>query len=182
VPEKTALLIVDMLNPYDHEDAEALVPNVERVIEPMAELIDRGRCEGVDLVWVNDNYGDWSASGKDLVDSALNGERPDLIEPIIPPDDEDFIVKARHSVFYTTPLDYMLGQRDIDHIVLAGQVTEQCILYSALDAYVRHFEVTVPADAVAHIDEDLARAALKMMEENMDAEITSCDQCTLVGA
>src|SRR4051812_1596801 len=116
-----------MLNPYDHEDAERLVPNVESVIETMAELIDRGRREGVDLVWINDNYGDWSASAGDLVQSALNGERPDLIEPIVPPDDEDFLVKARHSVFYTTPLDYLLGQRDIDHVVLAGQVTEQCI-------------------------------------------------------
>ena len=182
MPEKTALLIVDMLNPYDHEDAETLTPNVEPVVEAMGELIERGRREGVDLVWVNDNYGDWSASGRDLVENALNGARPDLIEPIVPPDDEDFLVKARHSVFYTTPLDYLLGQRDIDHIVLAGQVTEQCILYSSLDAYVRHFEVTVPADAVAHIDEDLARAALKMMEENMDAEITSCADCTLVGS
>ena len=117
-----------------------------------------------------------------MVESALNGERPDLIEPVVPPEEEDFLVKARHSVFYTTPLDYLLGQRDIDHVVLAGQVTEQCILYSALDAYVRHFEVTVPADAVAHIDEDLARAALKMMEENMNAEITSSADCTLVAS
>jgi nicotinamidase-related amidase len=51
-------------------------------------------------------------------------------------------------------------------------VTEQCILYSALDAYVRHFEATVPRDSVAHIDEELAAAALRMMEENMRAQIT----------
>jgi nicotinamidase-related amidase len=58
--------------------------------------------------------------------------------------------------------------------MLTGQVTEQCILYSALDAYVRHLEVTVPRDGVAHIHENLADAALEMMERNMDAEITSC--------
>src|SRR3954471_9416681 len=162
-----------MLNPYDHEDAENLLSSVEEVAHPIAGLIQRARDEGVELVWVNDNYGDWSASRDDLLQSALDGARPDLVEPIAPPEGVDFLVKARHSVFYTTPLEYLLGQRDVDHIVLAGQVTEQCILYSALDAYVRHFEVTVPADAVAHIDEDLARAALKMMEENMDAEITS---------
>jgi nicotinamidase-related amidase len=55
--------------------------------------------------------------------------------------------------------------------VLTGQVTEQCILYSALDAYVRHFDVAVPPDAVAHIHGDLADAALKMMERNMRAEL-----------
>jgi len=51
-------------------------------------------------------------------------------------------------------------------------VTEQCILYSALDAYIRHFDVRVPPDAVAHIYEDLADAALRMMERNMSADLT----------
>jgi nicotinamidase-related amidase len=73
-----------------------------------------------------------------------------------------------------TPLEYLLGQREIDHLVLVGQVTEQCILYSALDAYVRHLEVTVPPDGVACIHENLADAALEMMERNMSAELTPC--------
>jgi nicotinamidase-related amidase len=55
--------------------------------------------------------------------------------------------------------------------VLVGQVTEQCILYSALDAYIRHFRVTVPRDAVAHIHPDLGEAALTMMEVNMRADV-----------
>jgi nicotinamidase-related amidase len=58
--------------------------------------------------------------------------------------------------------------------VLIGQVTEQCILYSALDAYVRHYAVTVPTDGVAHIHETLADAALEMMQRNMDAELVRC--------
>jgi nicotinamidase-related amidase len=52
-------------------------------------------------------------------------------------------------------------------------VTEQCILYSALDAYVRHFSVCVPADAVAPIDRGLGDAALEMMRRNMRAEIVA---------
>ncbi len=54
---------------------------------------------------------------------------------------------------------------------LCGQVTEQCILYSALDAHIRHLDVTVPGDAVAHIHADLAEAALRMMERNMNADV-----------
>ena len=56
--------------------------------------------------------------------------------------------------------------------MLVGQVTEQCILYSALDAYVRRFSVAVPHDAVAGIHPDLADAALRMMKRNMRADIT----------
>ncbi|MFL5902849.1 MAG: cysteine hydrolase family protein, partial [Solirubrobacteraceae bacterium] len=76
-------------------------------------------------------------------------------------------------IFYMTPLEYLLGQKEIDHLILTGQVTEQCILYSALDAYVRHLKVSVPRDAVAHIHEELAEAAFRMMEINMGAEITA---------
>jgi nicotinamidase-related amidase len=43
----------------------------------------------------------------------------------------------------------------------------------ALDAYVRHFEVVVARDVVAHIHEDLAEAALRMMQRNMRAKVIS---------
>ena len=56
-------------------------------------------------------------------------------------------------------------------------MTEQCILYTALDAYVRHFTVVVPPDAVAHIHADLGDAALKMMQRNMSAEIVPAAEC-----
>ena len=105
--------------------------------------------------------------------SALAGRDRGLIEPIVPAEDLAFIVKARHSVFYETQLDYLLRRSDITRLIIVGQVTEQCILYSALDAYVRHYEVVVPRDGVAHIHPDLADAALQMMRRNMRATITS---------
>ena len=171
-----------MLNPYRHDDAEALTESVETIIEPVAALIARAQGEDAELIYVNDNYGDWNSSSEELAQRALEGARPDLIEPILPPEGADFVIKARHTIFYMTPLEYLLGQKDIDHLVLVGQVTEQCILYSALDAYVRHLHVTVPRDGVAHIYAKLADAALEMMERNMSAELTSCADVKLNAA
>ena len=168
-----------MLNTYDHEDADRLTANVQQVVEPIAALVDRAGDEGVEIIYVNDNYGDWNSSQEELAERAMSGRRPDLVEPILPPDEADFVIKARHTIFYMTPLEYLLSQKGIDHVVLAGQVTEQCILYSALDAYVRHLRVTIPPDGVAHIHEDLSDAALKMMERNMSAELTPCAECKL---
>jgi nicotinamidase-related amidase len=165
-----------MLNSYEHEDAERLTKSVETIVDPVRDLIGRAQDEGVELIYVNDNYGDWNSSQEELAQRALDGARPDLVEPLLPPDGADFVVKARHTIFYMTPLEYLLGQKEIEHLVLVGQVTEQCILYSALDAYVRHLDVTVPRDGVAHIYEDLADSALAMMERNMSAEITSCEE------
>jgi nicotinamidase-related amidase len=169
----SALIVVDMLNSYEHDDADRLTKSVERIVEPLSDLIARAEQDGTEIIYVNDNYGDWNSSQEELANRALKGARPDLVEPLLPPDSADFVLKARHTIFYMTPLEYLLGQKEIDHLVLTGQVTEQCILYSALDAYVRHLKVTVPRDAVAHIHEDLAEAAFRMMEINMGAEITA---------
>ena len=160
-----------MLNPYDHEDAEPLAEQVESRIEPLTRLIEAAEASEGDLVYVNDNYEDFTATSKDIGENAMRGRRPELVEPILPPKGSLFVQKVRHSAFYSSSLEHLLRERDVDTVVLAGQVTEQCILYSALDAYLRGFEVRVPEDAVAPIDPELGDAALKMMERNMSAEI-----------
>ena len=175
----TALIVIDMLNAYEHDDADDLAQSMESTLEPIRTLLHRAEDEDVELIYVNDNYSDWNSSQEKLARQALDGRRPDLVEPILPPDDASFVIKARHSIFYGTPLEYLLGQRECERLVLCGQVTEQCILYSALDAYVRHFQVTVPSDAVAHIHEHLAQSALEMMERNMSAEICLAEECDL---
>ena len=167
-----------MMNTYRHPDAEKLIPHVADIIDPLAALISEadGR-DDVDLIYVNDNYGDFTAEFSDIVRSAVHGERPDLVEPIVPPEGCRLMTKVRHSAFYATALAYLLSQLKPERVVLTGQVTEQCILYTALDAYVRHFPVVVPADAVAHIDPELSDAALTMMQRNMSAEIVFAKDC-----
>ena len=174
----TAVLVVDVLNTYEHPDAEVLVPNVEKIIEPLAELVRNAReSDDVDLIYINDNYGDFTAQFSDIVRAALDGARPDLVKPIAPEEGSRLLTKVRHSAFYSTPLAYLLSRLDAKRVILTGQVTEQCILYSALDAYVRHFPVVIPRDAVAHIDAELGAAALKVMERNMSAELTTAADC-----
>jgi nicotinamidase-related amidase len=177
--EQSALLIVDMLNSYEHDDADRLAESVRVTVPQIAGLIERAREEGVAVVYVNDNYGDWNSSSEELAQAAVNGRHPELVEPLLPRNDDAFVIKARHSVFYSTPLEYLLQTMDVGRIVLAGQATEQCILYSALDGYVRHFRVAVARDGVAHIYAHLADAACEMMERNMRAELAPADNLRL---
>jgi nicotinamidase-related amidase len=175
----TALLVVDMLNNYEHPDGDRLAERVERALPGIRALLSRAEETETPIVYVNDNYQNWGASADDLARQAMDGARPDLVEPILPPPERAFVVKARHSTFYETPLEYLLDQQGVDRLVFAGQVTEQCILYSALDAYVRHFEVVVPADAVAAIYDELGEAALQMMERNMGADLSRAEDVEL---
>lgn len=174
--EGTALIVVDVLNRYEHSDAGPLRRSMARVIDAISRLVANARDAGVAVVYVNDNYGDWSASREQLCERALSGADRSLVEPLLPPEDAWFVTKSRHSIFYETPLDYLLRSNGIERIVLSGQVTEQCILYSALDGYVRHYSIAIPKDAVAHIHSDLADAAVRMMQTNMRAHITSAEE------
>ncbi|MFF5389565.1 isochorismatase family cysteine hydrolase [Streptomyces sp. NPDC013012] len=172
---QTALVVIDMLNAYEHEDAEALVPSVRKALPGVEELLRRAREAGAPVIYVNDNFGRWRSHHGEILEAALAGRHPDLVEPIAPDEESLFVVKARHSAFFETPLAYLLGQLGVRRVVLCGQVTEQCILYSALDAHIRHFDVSLAPEAVAHIDADLADAALRMMEHNMSARIRPLD-------
>jgi len=100
-------------------------------------------------VYVNDNYGDFTAQFSDIVRAALDGARPDLVKPIVPGEDSRLLTKVRHSAFYSTPLAYLLGRLGTKR----------------------------PRDAVAHIDAELGAAACKMMEQNMSAELTTAADC-----
>ncbi|GAA1421886.1 cysteine hydrolase [Streptomyces thermospinosisporus] len=167
----TALIVIDMINTYDHKDAELLIPSAEPVVPVIADLLKRARRRDVPVIYVNDNFGEWRSHHGELLEKALSGPHARLVEPLRPDDSSLFVVKARHSIFFETPLNYLLSQQGIDRLVLCGQVTEQCILYSSLDAHIRHYQVVVPRDAVAHIHADLADAALRMMERNMGAKV-----------
>src|SRR3954452_10522454 len=125
----SALIVVDMLNRYDHADAEPLAASVRDRLPAMRSLIDAASERDVLTVYVNHNYGDWSAHRRSLAQHALAGKEPDLVKavaPLAPPEDVPFVIKARHSIFYQTQVEYLLRQEHIRRIVLLGQVTEQC--------------------------------------------------------
>jgi len=76
----TAVLVIDMMNSYEHPGAEHLTPNVAKIIEPLTDLVPRAReSDDVDLVYVNDNHGDFTAEFSDLVRAACDGARPDPV-------------------------------------------------------------------------------------------------------
>ena len=58
----TAVLVIDMFNDYDHPDGDRLADNVAAILDPLVGLIgDVGARDDVDLIYVNDNHGDFTA-------------------------------------------------------------------------------------------------------------------------
>jgi hypothetical protein len=165
---QTALIVVDTLNRYDHEteNARGVRP---QTLPHIVDLRDQAqRRDDVLLVYVNDNR---DAEPEALVEHALSGGHPELVEPIAPTDPVPFLPKGRHSIFYQTPLDHLLRVENVERLVHRAGHRAVHPLLSA-----RRLPTRVPArrptDAVVHIYEHLAQAALEMMERNMHADLT----------
>jgi nicotinamidase-related amidase len=170
------LLVVDMLSDYAFPDAEHVIPAAEAAVPAMLRAREGADELGVRVVYANDIHDDWHCSPERAVAHALEGRRPDLVRPLVPREGDAFLHKGQHSAFYGTPLAHLLHETAVQEVVICGQVTEQCVLYTALDAYVRDYEVTIVRDGVAALDDELGAAALRMMERNMSARLVSADE------
>jgi nicotinamidase-related amidase len=165
------LLIVDMITDYRFPDGEVAAASAQRAVPAIVRARAAADAAGIPVVYANDLAGDWECSRDALARRALDGERPDLVAPLLPRPEDAFFFKGQHSAFHGTPLSDLLHLVQAEEVVLTGQVTEQCILYTAQDAYVRDIAVTLVVDAVAPLDEELGAAALEMMRRNMSATL-----------
>ena len=77
---RTSLVVIDMINPYDHADADKLVGPVREVLPQVGGLLERAGDSDVPVIYVNDNFGSWRSNRDDLVESALRGHHPELVE------------------------------------------------------------------------------------------------------
>jgi nicotinamidase-related amidase len=88
------------------------------------------------------------------------------------PDHRDyFILKPKHSAFFSTPLDILLEHLGARTLILTGLLADSCILFTAQDAHVRGYRVVVPSDCVAARSPEDHRRAMAQLERGMDADV-----------
>jgi len=84
-----------------------------------------------------------------------------LADGLVPRPGEHKIVKSRFSAFFATNLDLVLRREGIDHIVVAGIQTPNCIRATAFDAIAHDYpSVAVLSDATAAQNEAIHSANL----------------------
>jgi nicotinamidase-related amidase len=161
---KDALLLVDLLNDFEHEDGERLLESFRARREGLVGVLGRARTEDVPVVYANDDFGAWDGDRERLVRRALEGRGRELVEAIQPQDGERFVVKPRYSAFDKTPLELILRELEVERLLLAGASTEGCVAQTAIDARELGFKVSVLAEACATVDERIERVALDYLE------------------
>lgn len=183
VPDSSpvALLLIDVINDMEFEGSEALVESSIPMARRLAALKKRARAASIPVVYINDNFGRWQSDFRKLVDHCLNdGVRGEEVARILAPEDDDyFVLKPKHSAFYSTTLDTLLNYLGAYRVILAGVAGNICILFSANDAYMRDLDLYVPADCIASNTDEENRQALEAMQKILKADITESDKLDL---
>jgi nicotinamidase-related amidase len=158
---RDALLLVDLIQTFEHEEGDALLESLRQRHSAMLEAIESARAAELPVIYANDNYGTWDGDARRLVKLAVEGRGGSLIEAIAPRDGDRFVVKPRYSAFDHTPLALILRELEIERILLAGAATEMCVVQTAIDAREEGYKVTILADACATTDEAMERLAFE---------------------
>lgn len=163
---RTTLLLVDFINPLEFPAARRLARPALAAARAAARLKARLREAGVQAVYANDNYGGWQSNFQSVYARcvAAGGVPAEMARLLAPGPDDITVLKPRHSAFFATPLQLLLEQLKAERLVLVGLATDLCVLFSALDAHVRGYQLWVPRDCVAAESPQRQRDALRYME------------------
>jgi nicotinamidase-related amidase len=168
---RDALVLVDVVQTFEHEDGDRLLESLRARHDGFVAALERGRSEGVPVVYANDNFGLWDGDAPRLVRSAVEGRGGELVEAIAPREGETFVVKPRYSAFDHTPLELILRELEVERLLLGGMSTEGCVAQTTIDARELGFKVTVLATACATTDERVEQLALGYLEQVAGARI-----------
>jgi nicotinamidase-related amidase len=167
----SALLIIDVLNPFDFEHGRTLADHTQRIVKPLQTFRSACHQQNIPVIYINDHYNLWQADFKKIYDKCLNNLSLPVIEALKPGDEDFFLIKPKHSAFYGTALNTLLHSLKVETLILSGIAGNICVLFTANDAYMREFNLIIPRDCIASVSENDNRFALEMMKNVLKAEI-----------
>jgi ureidoacrylate peracid hydrolase len=175
-PQKYATLIVDMQNDFvaddgvlpragmNNQSAKAIVPRVR-------ELVEFSRARGIPVIWAKMIYDSAADVGLLIERSAFyqhGGLRrgtwgAELVDGLEVQPGDYVIEKKRFSAFFNTPLDDLLRELGVTHLLVAGVRTDFCVESTIRDAFFRDYHIIMVKDCVAGYFQDLHENAIKTM-------------------
>jgi nicotinamidase/pyrazinamidase len=169
-----ALLIIDVINDFEHDDGDRLLASFRERHAAMTAALADARADSIAVIYVNDDRDRWDSNAPALIQHALSSDRSrEIVESLAPRPGEHVLLKHRYSAFDHTALDLLLERLDVARLVLIGAATEGCIVQTAIDARERGLKVTILADACASTNSELEVTALRYAEHVVGAWVSS---------
>ena len=176
-----ALLLIDVINDLAFDGGEDLLVQARPMAQAIAALKQRAQAANIPIIYVNDNLGHWRSDFQTVVEYCMRPGVPGReTTAMLRPDKNDyFVIKPRHSAFYQTSLDLLLKYLKVHKLILTGMAADMCVLFTVNDAYLREFEVIVPADCCAAESEIYCQQSLDLIERVLKADISPSTELDL---
>ncbi|MBD0372645.1 MAG: cysteine hydrolase [Pyrinomonadaceae bacterium] len=178
---QVALLLIDVINDMEFDTGEELLKHALPMARRLADLKRRAREAGIATIYVNDNFGRWQSDFNKLLSHCLEDDvcgKP-LAEILKPEEDDYFVLKPKHSGFFSTTLDTLLEYLQAKTLILTGLTGDICVLFTANDAYMRDFNLIIPSDCVASSTKERNEHALELMARVLKADTTPSTELDL---
>lgn len=170
---RTVLLLIDVINDLAFPTGRKLLRHGLPAARHTARLKARAARAGIPAIYVNDNFGRWRSDFRNQIDHCL-GEKSlgrEITRLLVPDENDYFVLKPRHSGFFSTTLEVLLDYLGAEKLILTGFASDICVLYTANDAYLRGYEIIVARDCVAAETAAANATALHQMRRNLHARI-----------
>jgi nicotinamidase/pyrazinamidase len=171
---KEALLIIDMLNDFVLKGAPLEVPETRKVVSNINREIEKARSEGNPVIYICDTHApdDKEFSNFGWPPHAVKGTKgAEVVDELKPQKGDIIIQKTTYSGFYNTFLDETLKKLGVDSLRLTGCVTHICVMFTASDAVLMDYKVTIVEDSVAGLAKEDHDAAIRIMKNVLGVRI-----------
>jgi nicotinamidase-related amidase len=166
-----ALLLIDVINDFDFPGADQLLRYARPMARNLLRLKQRAYKAGVPVIYVNDNFGRWKSDfRRTLEHCAQHGRGRDVVKLLRPEENDYFVLKPKHSGFFSSALDTLLRYLQTQTLILTGIAGNFCVLFTANDAYMRDFNLFVPADCTVSNTKKENDSALRLMKKFLKAD------------
>jgi nicotinamidase-related amidase len=168
-----ALLIIDVINTLEFPGAEKVLPWAQKLADRLAKFRSRAHRAGLPVIYVNDNFGMWRSDFSEIYrHCTMPGTRGRAVSQALRPGPKDyFVLKPRHSAFFSTSLIPLLEHLQIKRLILAGIATNLCVLFTAHDAHMHEYELIVLSDCCAAESDFYHNIALQQLKRFCGAKV-----------
>lgn len=197
VPERTALLVIDMQCAFLNPEASLYVPSSQEILPVIKNLIDFCRNAGVPVIFTEfvaepefpslrkDPFGfehlspapgeetGFGRPSNSCVEGETGPECPDTVEELKPCEGEPIIRAHTLDKFFGTPLDMLLRARDIRYLMVTGLLADLCVAATVFSANAREYRVTAITDGITTIWPDILQSVFDIFERKLARLMTS---------
>jgi len=162
LPDRSALLVLDMQQYFLDPDSHAFVPSAPAIIPGIKKLIAAYEMYNRLVVFTR-HVNDISNAGKMATwwrDTIVGTNPLSQISPHFMSEDWHVLTKSQYDAFLDSGLEELLKNKSIEHVVVCGVMTHLCCETTARSAFMRGYDVWFAVDGSATYNRDYHQASL----------------------